>query len=574
MNRPKGIDASDEFLEYMSDLRETWPADESTENSGSGAGNARSSTKPMTETSSDDSSIDTNITRRRALQLAGATAAAAVAGTAPAAAASDLNYGSGLVPNFRVEADVTVAEHDRANMSSPTEYINDSGDLADLANEGGRVQERDDSDSPHNPITLRADRFDATELRAFPRGVTYDSDGDGTDDSDVRALDATHWSVDESGTAGTMTVEDVKSPADTTALRVTTSSQASGDVAIASFSDFSLTDGENRKYLQLAVTVDSLPSGSVVRVRAVDEDGDYKEAVIDPSADSTATSTIATATGPAQVYQAQFGDLSLNGGGSWNNIESLEVHVEDANPDITLTALNVERESAWTFGTEEFLNSDSEVDTRTVREPSGSYSITGIDTLGSEFDGATLVDVQAALAFEPSGAPAEQVDYVFEDADRYSYERRFKAAKGVQLPTAYDLSYANETLADTLAHPSDRHLTVEYVVGTGGEWPTVDTHDDYSWTDKTGTYDNSSIDSDVTLSTSDPAPDKEIVVYYDVLVTSEEESDMTASSGGGGAPAMEESGGIFGLSSAQAFIGTLIAGAAGYFGIIRRRMGA
>ena len=568
---PEGIDTSPAFRRYVTDLRATWEG--SAENNGSGAGNAQLPTKPMNATS-DDSSIDTNITRRRALQLAGATAAAAVAGTAPAAAASDLNFSSGLVPNPRVEADVTIGEHDRSQMSRVTEYINDNGDLADLANEGGRVQERDDSDSPHNPITLRADKVDATELRAFPRGVTYDSDGDGSDDSDVRALDATHWTKDVSGTAGTMTVEDAKSPADKTALRITTASQTSGDVAIASFSDFSLTDGENRKYLQLAVTVDSLPSGSVIRVRAVDEDGDYKEAVIDPSADSTATSTIATATGPAQVYQAQFGDLALNGSGTWNNIESLEVHVEDANPDITLTALNVERESAWTFGTEEFVNADNEVDTRTVREPSGSYSITGVDTLGSEFDASTLVDVQAALAFEPSGAPAEQVDYVFEDVDRYSYERRYKAAMGVQLPTAYDLSYANETLADTLAHPSDRHLKVEYVVGTGGEWPTVDSHDDYSWTDKTSTYDNSSIDSDVTLSTSDPAPDKEIVAYYDVLVTADEEESMTASSGGGGAPAMEESSGFLGLSNAQAMIGTLVAGVLGYFGIVRRKLGA
>jgi hypothetical protein len=514
----------------------------------------------MTKPDSDDTAQYLDLDRRTFMAATAATGAAAVGvGTA---AAAGLDYSSDYVHDPWLDARMTIENHDRATFDSVLEYINDSGERVSLADAGGQVATPTSADESHNPVSIRADKIDAEEFRAFPRGESYDESGDGEEDTDVRALDATHWSTDTSGSAGSLTVEDVESPAGATALHVAASGQGDGDVALATFDNFeAITDGVDRKHLQLVATVDSLASAAFY-VRVKDSAGNVKETWIDSSADSTATGTITTETGPAQVYQVQLGELSTDLG----DLVEVELSVQDGDADVTFTALNLERESTWEFGSQEYLNSDDEVDTETITEPSGAFAITGLDSLGSPFDAASITDLEVDVEYAAGRIGADgSVEFDWSDAERYDQDSRLKHLIAWDLPTAYDLGYSDVSLKDTVLFPSTRYIAGEVAVGLDSV-PSLDDVDDVSWTDKTATYEDGSIDTDVTLSTS-PTGGEIIAVHLDVLY-SESERDKATASGGGGGPMQASSSDGF-LSTPLGLLTTLGAGVAGYFGIVR-----
>ena len=527
---PIGLEASPAFRAYVDDLRTTWPETETTDNHGKPAGNGHSELIDMTDSQSGETDAqlyDTTMGRRAILVTTAATAAAA-AGAGVASAAVQLDRDSEYAHNPTLSGTVTIAQHDRQVFDSPLAYIDDSGDTVSLAAAGGVVATGEEG-KPHNPISLRADRINAEEFRAFPRGETFqNTDGD---DEDLSALDAQHWTTDESGSAGSLTVENTSAASEGDALRVATSGQTDTDVATATFSDFEISSGEQRKRLQLVASIDALDDPTVVYVRVRDASDAVNEAWIDTNADSTAAGTIATGTDAGVVYQTQLGDLA----GDLDTIEEIEIAIEDGNADLTIAGLNLERESEWSFGTREFENADEELETETIEEPTGAYSITSIDSLDENvFNSVSIANVDIDVEFK-AGEIGERgvLEHEFSDAERYDQDSRLDDLVGWDLPSAYDLSYGTLTFNDTVKYPSGRYLEVAYQTGLD-ELPALDDDRD-SWTDATGTYESGSIGDEITLS-ADVSGGEIIGWYADVLMNSNEQDDATTSGGiGGGA---------------------------------------
>lgn len=498
--------------------------------------------------------------RRKFMATTAGTAAAVVAGSgvATAASASDINFSSDVVQAPRVEFDVTVAENTQ-NMSSALEYINDSGEEVSLANDGASLQDRPDPDTVHNPVSLRADKFAAYEYREFPRGETYDEDGDGSADADLNAVDAQHWTKDAAATTGTVTLETVTAANGENALRFAVSGQASGDVAKATFTDVNITSGISRKYKQLVANVDALASGAVFYVRAKDSAGTVLESVIDSAADSTAVGTIATATGSGQVHQAQLGEYST----SLDDIVELELAITDADADVTFPAINLDRESRWEFGTQEYLNADDEVDTQTLVEPNGSFSITDLGTLPDVFVNGGIMDVGAAIEFRAEDLQTSMRRARWGDASPYDFPHRLETLVGLKPPTAYDLSYANGKAVDEVLFPDTRYNTVKFArTSELPSWSDVD-DEKVTWAaDKTSTFESGSIGSDVVV-TSTVNSDEMLVIYDDVLLDDSQKDQATAASGGGGGGPVGSSGGF--LGSPMSIVLTVLGTVGAYF---------
>ncbi|MFP4627326.1 MAG: hypothetical protein ACLFNI_12160, partial [Natronomonas sp.] len=207
----EGIDASDEFRRYVAELRQTWvPTDERAFSL------AETENNPSTEMSTEPSTDCTDCASftRRGFMRAGATAAVTAAtvgaGAGNVAAVDGLDVAGDYVQAPYISGTVTAATHE--SDFAPLDYVDDSGEQASLEEMGAQIAEREDDETPHNPITLEAANFDADDYSAFPRDETYEN-ADG-DEEAVTALDETHWSVDEADTSGSITVEDETSPAD------------------------------------------------------------------------------------------------------------------------------------------------------------------------------------------------------------------------------------------------------------------------------------------------------------------------------------------------------------------------
>jgi len=577
MRGPRGLDASDEFVEYMATLREEWPADpELAEKHGMAAGNGHSETEKMTQTdSTNDAQTTTDLseptTRRTFMKGAGVAAAGAITtGVAAATDGDTPSWASELVQSPRIETTATIATHG-ADMSDPLAYTNDNGDPVSLADEGAVVADRDDADTPHNPITLRADRLAAQEVRAFPRGITYDDDSDtSTDEVPVDAVDATHWTTDTSGTAGSLTFETVTGQNGEEALHIATSGQTSGDVATATFDlssvgsdDATITEGVERKMIQAIATIASLDSGAVVEIRVKDSSSNTITSVIDSSADSGSINTIATATGSGVVYQEQVGEFSTTVG----DIQTIELAVKEANADVTFTGLNVEKEAEWEFGVQEYTNSDDELDTQTITHPSGEFSVVslyGSNGVPDTWTDAAIEDLKVDAEFRAAELDSDMREYRWADAGRYDYPARLETLVGLELPTAYDLSYSSTSLRDTVLFPSTRFLASEYTTSESAlpTWSDID-DESVTFTDETATFENAGIDDEVTL-TSSVSAGTLVVVHQDYLLNSDEKASATASGGGsGGGPVGSSGGGIF-----DGFMGLVMSGIVGVLGYL------
>jgi hypothetical protein len=494
--------------------------------------------------------------RRRFMQATAATATVAALGGVASAQESEVNFGSDVVQNPIVQKDMTIEEH-TADMTSALEYINDSGELVSLADQGARVATNDEEDTAHNPVTLRADKFATDEYSAFPRGETYE-DADGNE-QDLSALDAQHWSTDESGTAGSLTFETVSGANGADALHVSTSGQTSGDVAKAVLSDVEITSGIERKYLQLVASVDTLESGAVVYVRVRDSSSNVIAAKIDGSGDGTAVDVIATGTGAGQAYQSQLGEFST----SLNDIVEVEIAVEGANADVTIPALNLDRESEWTYGEREFKNADDEIETETVSEPSGEFSITSLATLPEVFRDGSIMDVMITAEFLASKLPVADRRTRWADSSVYDYANRLQTLVGFELPTAYALSYGSGKATDEVLLPDQRYNEIGFSRESElPSWTDVD-DDNVTWTDRTSQYESTDIGETVEITPS-VSTGEVLVVFTDVFLSDDQRGTATTFSSGGGGAVMTGAGGGF-LGSAASIIMTVAAGLTAYF---------
>ncbi len=402
---------------------------------------------------------------------------------------------------------------------------------------------------------------------SYPRDAQYDSDSDGDSDTDVRAVDATHWSTDESNTSGTLTVEDGSD--EVNSVRMAGDSIASGETATATFDltahDAEITSDEDKRYLQLAFNVDALTSGAVVTIRAVDEDGDHKAVTIDPDGDTANTDVIADATGSGYVSQIQLADLSLggSGSGSWNNIESIEVEIAEADATVEFFGIDLERKSKWVFG--EFVENEHDDDTEetvTVYEPGPGYQKV-TDLSGSLLSDATIYDLEVPVRYT-AGKSDEGGSVSSTDAENYpSFDERLEQVERLATETAIDLSHSNLALELDQELPTERYHTVELATGTSD----VDDPEDMSWSDVSGSL--SGAGNTATLEDLVESGTQYAVRVRTVLTSDEFDAAQSSALGGGGG-ALSSSGGLF--SGVSGWILAIGGALTSYFGFLRGRI--
>ncbi|WP_336331126.1 hypothetical protein [Haloarcula sp. CGMCC 1.2071] len=497
-----------------------------------------------------------------------ATAGAATGGAAGAATwEGSINWASEYVDDPYINGSVTVETHEQDHAE--LDYVNDSGETVSLTDHGIVLASAPDSESAHNPVSLAAKDIRSPEFTAFPRGLQWDSDSDGdidSEDDEVSALDATHWST-TGATNGSISVTD----GDSDSLVIETSSVASGETVSASIDlssvaseDATITDGIARKYLQTVMDVDSLPSGSTVEFAIIASDGTEVTAHVSPDADTSTVAGLADATGTSLVREARTGELESAQGVDLPDIQSVEVRVKEDSAGITLHGLNVERESEWEFGVEEYVDSDSNIDTREVTEPSGSFAITSLDSLEAPFDSAVIDGVSYDVEMRASMLPEEQVHARVTDApSTYDRGKVLEVVPEFEWPTAYALSTVSaENMEDEVSVASSRYLTVEVATAVSDIDPSDDNStvweqvDNISWTDRSGSM--GSVGSTTELLSSVAASDRSVTH----IETNLSESEVEAATSTGSGAAVAASGGSGGFGGLMTLVTGLLGGLA------------
>lgn len=464
-------------------------------------------------------------------------------GAPVAAAPPDLNWSDDQTPNPYLQEDqLTIAQHDRGEMSSALQYYDDSGEVASLP---ATVNSSQDT-----PYTFRADQIDSATFTNFPR-----------DKENVTAIDATEWTA-SSGTNSDMSVSQTDgstaSGVDSVELNA---SVASGETATATFSNFSVSDDPEKRVLRFVGNVDTLASGANVDVRLVDADGDAKVATINSSATISNDDVIGASTGQGYVYQQRLGDLATdgsNGDGVFDGIEKVEVVVSDADATLTVVGLDAESKSEFVLG--ETINSNDETVTVTERNSGGdmSVSVTSLDTLGTVFDNAVVNDLRISdVRYRLSDLTSpDDYEVSFSDADQYSYERKLELQGRLDIPSAIDLSHSGLSFMDEQGFVSQRYASVQIAEGVGSqEFDNIS-----SWEDKSSLYSSkgSTHELDSTV-----AVDKSYAYSLTLLLQPGEEDTMTADASGGGG--FWSAGGSNPVTS---FINWLVAGVLGVGGTL------
>lgn len=508
---------------------------------------------------------DCRMMTRRGAMKAGAVAAGTVAMASTGAVGEitgdeTIDFSHDLAHDPLINGSITVANH--KSDFEQLDYVNDSSERASLIDEGVVLASEADADTPHNPVTLKASNFEHAELNAFPRDLKYDSDSDGdidSDDKDVVWHDPTHWTKDASGSAGTGSLTE---SGDNKEIKVTTSSQVSGDtiawtfdLSTAGSQDATITDGISQKRLQMVADIDSLPSGSLVEVAIVDSNAAEVVATIDPAGDASTTKVLASATGDSKVLEVPVGDLESDQATTLADIQKVEVRVSDANPSVTVHGLNLESSTEWVFGKEEYTNSDGDIDTQEVTQPAGTFTITGLPSIPTPLDTARIKDVQYDVELRASHLPEDQLHVRVNDSpDAYDRPKEVEMVPEFEWPSGYDLTVSAGSAEVDVEVPSSRYTGVEIATGIADidEWKDID--DNISWSDKTGSM--GSVGSTTELLASTAAGDR-TGVRIRTIHEETEATDLTETSGGSAAAVSASGGGGFSIGGITAVLGLL-----------------
>jgi hypothetical protein len=349
---------------------------------------------------------------------------------------------------------------------------------------------------------------------------------------------------------------------------------ADGETVKATFTDVSVEDSPGKRHIQAVLNVGTLTSGCLVEIAVRDGDGDEKVVKADPSGDTSNADVFADATGNGFVVQERLGDLSTvaNGDGSFDSIQEVEVRVSDADASVTLTALNAEKMARWSFGSY-LKDEDTDSEERVTRyEPGpGTWTVTGLDTLGSELqaEGSVVYDVEMPMRYT-LGDGTLTYRWRVEEATNYpSYDFVLVQQGKTEVPTGYDLQHTGLTWNDEVSLPASRYKGVRTASGVEDtEFSTIS--DNENWSTVGGSYDSQG--NTVTLAS---APQAGVVRAYEaeVLVTEEnlEAATSSASGGGGGAAPLGGGGGGF-LASVGPTLAAIATGILGFLGL-RGRLG-
>lgn len=508
---------------------------------------------------------DCRMMTRRGAMKAGAVAVGTVAMASTGAVGEisgdeTIDFSHDLAHDPLINGSITVANH--KSDFDQLDYVNDSEVRTSLIDEGVVLASEPDSDTPHNPVTLKASNFEHKELNAFPRDLKYDSDGDGDIDSDDKGVfwhDPTHWSKDASGSAGTGSLTEV---GDNKEIRVTTSSQTSGDVIAWTFDlstvgsqDATITDGVSQKRLQLVADIDALQSAALVEIAIVDSNANEVTATIDGDGDASTTQVLASTTGDSKVLEVPVGDLESDQSVTLDDIQQVKIRVSDDNPDVTFHGVNLESSSEWVFGEEEFTNSDGDVDVREVTKPAGAFTVTGLPSIPAPLDTARIKNVQFDVELRASHLPEDQLHVRVNDSpDAYDRPKEVEMVPEFEWPSGYDLTVSAGSAEVDVEVPNSRYTGVEVATAINDidEWSDID--DSISWTDKTGSM--GSVDSTTELLASTAAGDR-TGVRIRTIHSEDEATAVTSTSGGSAAVAASGGGGGFSIGGITIGLGLL-----------------
>lgn len=464
-------------------------------------------------------------------------------------------------PNPYYDVDtLTVAQHPMEKGTSDDAmagYYNDSGHWVSNPDFEVNTTSNPDTGDNVNPYSFHPTRINADFYGAFPRV--------GDANNSASALDASEWTVDTSNTAGSASVSDTQVARDVDAVQISATSQTSGDTAAYTYSNWTteLDSDEEKRVVQIGAEVDTLDSGTTVAVQFVDESGDYKELLIDPSQNvDTNTNVMANSTGQ-HVYQVRLSALATNGGGEFNNIENVTVEVRDGNADVSVSWLDLEKKSFVTLA-ETTVDSDADGtydETEVVRNSTGQIDTHSMGTLGSAYDSASVIDVQFPATFEASKIEGDEGDegaYMIEwgDAEQYpSYDHTLTTHYRMDLPNQIDLSYSGLDLVIDQGFISDRYQTLGFEQGVSSDANFTEA----SLTDRTGSLGQSgdTVVLDSGVSTSDT-----YVVTAKVLLTDGERNVIEDVSGAAAPPTGSGSGGFVGFITSVP--GMLLSAATGF----------
>ena len=430
----------------------------------------------------------------------------------PVVAAGGIGWGGdSKAPNPTFNADVTVDEWSGADFDEALQYYDDSGDAAQLP---ASVNASND-----NPITLTATDIAFEQNDEFPR--KSEEDGENT----ASALDADEWTTSGATVSSTTTAPGVDA--------LNYAGSASSDSATSS--NFTVEDGE-KGYLTIAADINS--AAGTPTLQLTDGDGDYVEVTLhDATGDASNDTLLANSTGEGMVLQEQVGDLTVQGGGD-GTFDSTEEITVSGDIDADVSVLDAERTRDLAFGERLVENDDGELETETITEPRGAYSVANMDGLDEVMSDATIYGVTVDAMFQASDLQdAEDVNAEFSEDNNYpqwdavgSFDYR------MQLPTAFDLSYATVELVDEPDLPGERYKTVEVAEDVGD----TDFSDIDSWSDVTDSYGSSEVTLDSTVSSGTV-----YAVSYDVVLTNGEVSAIESAAGGGAGPMDAGNGGLW-----------------------------
>lgn len=458
----------------------------------------------------------------------------AVAGTAGMALAQS----SAEAPNPETSAQYT---NDNYNMtwSSPLTFENDQGELETL---DARVNE-----SADNPYSFVATDMEFEDAGEFPH-----------DKDDVSALDASEWSTSGASISAT--------DADRGQLNVATDgSVTSGTTTTATFDNFSITSDVQKKHLAIAADVNTLDSGATVEVRAMDSDGDYVAATINGSS-AESQNLLANQTGEGFLLQRQMGKMSVmgSGDGTMTEVDSVEVAVMDGDADVTVSMLNLDKMSKYTYGVEKVDTDDDALEDVTIHEidSPGAVSIHSLDSMGDTFSEATINGLTTDIVKSTSTLEGDDVEYSFNRTeDRPGYYGTATIYIPTGLPSAYDISFSNVVTEEEQVYLEGRYLEVAYAEGVGDTNP----KDVDSWTTITSSY--SEQDTNVTIDDTIQPGQTSYVKYRLQLQQSEYNAaqQFLSNLGSGGGAGMGPSGGSGLFNWLNALYGGIIATITGLF---------
>jgi len=486
---------------------------------------------------------------------------------APAAAAPvedpDIDYSAGHAPGIMAHEDmVTIAEHDRAAMTSPLHYYDDSGTIQDLGDHAHI------NDSESLPVGVRYTQMNDTFLNEFPRVG-------GESGNSVSAVDdAADWTTATTGTGPTASVTDNDGGTATgvKSVQFTASSVQDGESATATYSNFSVTEDATKRVAFGAMSVESVTGDPNVHVRFMSTDGDYKEVVFNTSGNASSDAVLANSSGANLVFQERLADLPTEGSGdgSLEDIQQVDVYVADGDATVTIVGLDAERKSYVELGEiERDTDDDGEMETVMIEDywEGGDMRLTGLDTLPSDLDNAVIRGLNVYnlhYTAEKAGDGMNNVS-LSDAADYPAYDTMFDSYFRLTVPTAIDLSHGTIDLKAEQVSPSNWYQQVGYATGAGD----TDLHN-VSYTGITGQFDGEG--KTVTLVSNVNAGENLDVHIKKVLTADAAENiEQTGAAGGnagGGGFFSSGDGGIVGAILSP--FGGAITGLLAFLGIKRR----